>query len=230
MPTNIDVFTPPPPPVMPAAEGLYSTATRASSPASAFSMPPEAAPMTSHGAMDAAAASFASLADSVVANLPMVVHHLKWKRYVYRIIGGIAILAALISWPILARQQITEVMPSLRGFYENLGLDIAHSGSGLIFDQVKSELRYDGGTMRLYVDGVIHNTTPEAQLIPDIKANALGPDSHVIQSWWVDAPAATVDAGGEVPFHTEINATMTQTIASVYLEFHARDEKAGAAE
>lgn len=186
--------------------------------------------MTSHGAMDAAAASFASLADSVVANLPMVVHHLKWKRYVYRIIGGIAILAALISWPILARQQITEVMPSLRGFYENLGLDIAHSGSGLIFDQVKSELRYDGGTMRLYVDGVIHNTTPEAQLIPDIKANALGPDSHVIQSWWVDAPAATVDAGGEVPFHTEINATMTQTIASVYLEFHARDEKAGAAE
>ena len=122
------------------------------------------------------------------------------------------------------RDVIIKAFPGLRDFYEYLGLHVEHSGAGLMFDHVKSELKYDGGTMKLYVEGVVHNTTSETQFIPDIKARALGPDRRIIQSWWVEAPAATVAAGGDVPFHTEIASPMRRTIEDVYLEFYSRDE------
>ena len=43
------------------------------------------------------------------------------------------------------RDQIVRVLPSLRGAYQLLGFSIEHSTNGLIFDEVKSELRYDAG-------------------------------------------------------------------------------------
>lgn len=161
----------------------------------------------------------------VVANLPAVVKEWNWKRFLLRGLGYATFAILLVAWPIYDRQPIVKAFPALRGIYESLGAHIPHSGVGLTFDQVKSELRYDGGTMRLYVDGVVHNSTAEIQFIPDIKARAIGPDQRIIQSWWVPAPAATVDAGGDAPFHTEVSAPMQRTIADVYLEFYAQDEK-----
>ena len=140
-------------------------------------------------------------------------------------------LAALVlAWPILGRQHIVQAFPNLHEFYQSLGLDIRHSGNGLTFEQIKTEIKYDGGTQRLIVDGVIHNATKEAELVPDIKARALGPDRHIIQSWWVPAPAATVAAESNVPFHTEVNASSQHTIDNVYLEFYTKEESADVAE
>jgi len=138
------------------------------------------------------------------------------------------VICAIVIWPIMDRQQIMVVMPQLTGLYEFFHLTASHSAGGLIFDQVKSELKYDSGMMHLVVDGVIHNMTPEMQFIPNIKAQALGPDGRVIQSWWIPAPAATIAASSDLPFHTEVNASMKQTIEDVYLEFHAQDESTDA--
>jgi predicted Zn finger-like uncharacterized protein len=138
------------------------------------------------------------------------------------------LLLGLISWPIMDRQNIVRVLPQLSIVYEALGFDIDHNNMGLMLDQVKSELRYDSGTMKLYVDGVIHNATSEAQLIPDIKARALGPDKSVILSWQVEPPAATVAARSDVPFHLEAVAPMKSTIENVYLEFYSQDGKSRA--
>jgi hypothetical protein len=164
--------------------------------------------------------------------LPVVVKEWKWRDTVHKyskqlwmlskVLGVIVLVAA---WPVLARQQIAILFPQLRGVYEFLHLHINHSGGGLIFDNVISELKYDSGTMTLNVDGVVHNTTDDMQIIPDIKARALGPDNHIIQSWWIPAPAATVEARSDVPFHSEINVTMNHTIDNVYLEFYSQDEK-----
>jgi len=161
----------------------------------------------------------------VIPNLPAVIRNSQIKKYLLRAAGIFCAAVVLLAWPILDRQPIIKAFPSLRLFYSGLGLHVPHSGEGLIFDQVKSEIRYDSGTMKLYIDGVVHNTTPDTQLIPDIRARALGPDRHIIQSWWVEAPAATVSAGGDVPFHTEIVSTMQQTTEDVYLEFYSRDEQ-----
>jgi hypothetical protein len=160
-------------------------------------------------------------------NLPAIIKKYVWMPYVKRALLGIALIGGVVIWPLIYREPIVKAIPSLRGFYETFGLYIAHSGKGLIFDQVKSELRYDGGTMKLFVDGVVHNTTTDTQFIPDIRARALAPDKSIIQSWWVPAPAVTVGGGEDIPFHTEIVSPMQHTIEDVYLEFYAEDEKTG---
>ncbi|MDR3424719.1 MAG: zinc-ribbon domain-containing protein [Alphaproteobacteria bacterium] len=157
------------------------------------------------------------------AHLPVVIKSRKWGKNLLKIAGWVALAAALLAWPMLDRQPIVKALPALRGFYDSVGLSVPPSWDGLRFDQVKSDLRYDSGTMKLYVDGVIHNTTSEVQLIPDIRAQALGPDQKVIQSWQVDAPAATIAPEGDVPFHTEVATAMEHTIEDVKLEFYARD-------
>jgi predicted Zn finger-like uncharacterized protein len=159
--------------------------------------------------------------------LPAVIKNWNSRRTAKTVSIAVGVLVVLVVFPILMRQQIVNKFPDLRSFYESISFDIDHSGKGLVFDQVTSELKYDGGTMRLVVDGVVHNSTDEIQLIPDIKARALGPDRDIIQSWWVPAPAGSVDPGKDVPFHTEVNAPMKRTIENVYLEFYAQDEQHG---
>ncbi len=161
----------------------------------------------------------------VVPNLPAVIKNWHLQKTLLRLAGYMVLACALVAWPISARQPIVKVFPGLRGLYDFVGLHVAPAWEGLMFTQVKSELKYDSGTMKLYVDGVIHNSTPEVQLIPDIKARARGPDRRIIQSWWVQSPAATIDAEGDVPFHTEVASPMEHTIEDVYLEFYSRDEK-----
>jgi hypothetical protein len=89
-------------------------------------------------------------------------------------------------------------------------------------------LRYDSGTMRLYVDGAIRNASEEKKIVPDIKAQALGADKSIIQSWLIDAPAATIEPWSMVPFHTDVATPMERTIEDVYLEFTSRKEKGNA--
>ncbi len=97
-------------------------------------------------------------------------------------------------------------MGFLEPFYDTIGLHIFHTGEGLTIGSVRSELVYEDGIMKLVVDGKVVNTTKKVQLIPSIRASALGSDGKVMQDWQIDAPAATVKPGGEVPFRSSINA------------------------
>jgi predicted Zn finger-like uncharacterized protein len=107
---------------------------------------------------------------------------------------------------ILCRQGIAKIAPFMETFYNAIGLTIRHYGEGLSFVKVHSELRYDSGIMKLVVAGAIRNDTRYVQEIPDILASAVGADGQTIQSWQIDAPAATVAAGGSVAFQSSINA------------------------
>jgi hypothetical protein len=140
-----------------------------------------------------------------------------------------ALLAGVFIFLVFAgRNAIVKTLPVFRGFYTTFGANVPQKWEGLVFDNVKSELKYDSGTMKLFVDGVISNTTEKTKDIPDIKARALGADGSTIQSWWVDAPAPTIDASGSIPFHTEVATPMERTIEDVYLEFISRGEKGNA--
>ena len=162
-------------------------------------------------------------------NLPAVIK--KWNfRKGLRLFLYAVLASALIALPILEHEPIVKTFPILRGFYDFLGVPLSPIWDGLVFNEVKSELKYDSGTMKLCVDGKIHNLTTDEQLIPDIKARALGPDGVTIQSWSVDAPAATIDPNGDIPFHTEVASPMEHTIEDVNLEFYLRDKKANVSE
>jgi len=99
---------------------------------------------------------------------------------------------------------------------------------GLFFDEVKSELRYDGGTMKLFVDGLVGNSAEETKELPDIRARALGVDRREVQKWLVERPARTIKSGERIPFHTEVATPMERTIDDVHLEFTPRKEKGNA--
>ncbi len=212
-PNSIDVFTPPVPLAAPIA----------AAPVAPVPPPAPVEKVLSQSPASAAAVPHAPVIH--IPNLPALIKGKKVPLWLKKVILGLGVLMAVLSLPLYYHETIVKHVPALSGLYETFGLTVAHSGKGLVFEQVKSELRYDGGTMKLFVDGVIHNTTDEIQLIPDIKARALGPDKAIIQSWWVRAPAPSVDAGADAPFHTEIAASMERTIEDVYLEFTAEDEK-----
>ena len=209
LPTTIDVFEAPPESVPEIAPEVKADVAS------------EPNPSAEPSSADKGNAS----SESAAPQLPALIESKGWLHNTKLVVLGVILIIGSLLWPILDREPIVKAIPELRGFYNALHLYIKRSGEGLVFDQVQSDLRYDGGTMWLHIDGVIRNDTSELQLIPNIKARALGPDRHIIQSWWVEAPAATIDAGGQVPFHTQIAAPMQRTIESVYLEFYAQDEK-----
>ena len=230
LPTRIDVFAPAPAPQI---RSEPAEAARAPIPPP---IPEEARqePAQVSGKLPALIKKFSLSAvfkhidfKTLLAELTTAVN---WKKVILRAIICVILAVLFVVWPIMDRDNIVKAMPALRDLYESWGFYIAHSGQGLVFNEVKSELKYDAGTMRLYINGVIHNNTNETQLVPDIKARAIGPDQHIIQSWWVPAPAATVGARSDLPFHTEIATPMRHTIDNVYLESYAKDEKGDVAE
>ncbi len=133
------------------------------------------------------------------------------------IIAG-AMFALALVWLILDRQHIAKRWSSMEPLYNAVGLYIYYPGDGLEFDQVRSELRYDGGITKLILDGKIENKTKKNQKVPDIIAEAIGPDGAVIQSWQIDAPKATLGGEEEVGFSSLINAPKG-TVVNVTLNF-----------
>jgi len=120
--------------------------------------------------------------------------------------GATLALALLLLWLALDRKDIAQNHPWTERFYDRIGLHIFHAGEGLTLEQVRSETRFEDGILQLAVEGQIHNSTDKPQPIPDILAAAIGPDDKVMQSWQIDAPAATVAAGESVSFASEIHS------------------------
>ncbi len=140
-----------------------------------------------------------------------------WLRWSIRI-GAAVILGVLFLGLVFGRQQAAKMWPFTEGVYNKIGLHIYHAGEGLGFEQVRSELRYNGGITQLIIEGGIHNETRNTQQIPDILASAVGPDGKIMQSWQIDAPAARVFAGETLRFRSTINAPRG-TVTEINLVF-----------
>lgn len=134
------------------------------------------------------------------------------------IVGGVVFGTALALTLILARQQIAKNMPFMEPFYNAIGLHIIYLGEGLDITNVRSELTYDSGIMRLTIDGKIVNNIPKIHKILPIIALATGADGLVIQRWQIDPPTPTLDPLASVAFHSEINAP-PMTVVHVNLNF-----------
>jgi predicted Zn finger-like uncharacterized protein len=203
LPTTVDVVAPIP-------EFFSSSETGAA--LSALSSPPQSPNLPNFG-------------NQFTANLPAVIEKVRfpkkeWLFIIFALLAAFLALASFVAWRFIAT-----AFPGSRVIYEAVGLSDHPEWAGLIFENAKSELKYDSGTMRLLIDGTIYNASGEKKTIPDIRARALGPDKAVIQSWWVEAPAATIEPGAKIPFHTESASPMEHTIEDVRLEFILRKDK-----
>jgi predicted Zn finger-like uncharacterized protein len=118
----------------------------------------------------------------------------------------------------LFRTPITDSYPAMDRVYDRVGLHVFKPGEGLTIGSVRSEMRFDDGIMDLVVEGQIHNDTKKDQLIPDILAEAVGPDGTTMQSWQIDTSKAKVAPGDAVPFTSAIHAPKG-TVVEINLHF-----------
>lgn len=137
---------------------------------------------------------------------------------VFRSSGAVAVFAFFLLGLVLGRHWVAEEWPFTESLYDAVGLHIYRSGEGLGFENVRSELRYEGGITLLGVEGNIRNSTPNMQEIPDIMATAIGADGNSLQSWRIDAPAIKVAPGEVIPFRSSIKLPQG-TVAEINLEF-----------
>lgn len=132
--------------------------------------------------------------------------------------AGLVVCGLFVAWFVLNRENIVRKVAFLEPFYDAIGLHIFHTGEGLNIRNVRSELVYQDGIMKLMVDGKILNITKKTQEIPPLKVSAMGPDGQSMQDWQIDPPTAKVAPGEEVPFHSSINAPRG-TVVDVNLNF-----------
>lgn len=148
--------------------------------------------------------------------LPPTPLGLLWKKSRWWFLGFLVVVALL--WLIFDRQQIGRRWTFLEPLYNAVNLSIYYPGEELEFDEVRSVLKFEGGITKLILDGKVRNKTKKSQKVPNIVAQALGPDARVIQSWQIDSPKATLAPGEEVPFSSSMNAPKG-TIVNVNLNF-----------
>jgi len=152
------------------------------------------------------------------SNLPALREKISPRLHLILESGAGLIVCLLLAAFVLLRQSVVDIWPFMEGAYESVGLHIYHYGEGLSLEKVRSELRYDGGIMKLAVEGKVHNGTQNIQEIPDIKAVAIGADGQPIQSWQIDAPGLRVFPGETMPFQSTINAP-SGSITEINLSF-----------
>ncbi len=158
---------------------------------------------------------------SPVNNLPIVRQRFSLK--LIKQIGGFVALFILLIVLVLIVQRLFQTPDGTGsgGFSAKINpLNIkSHPlGEGLALLNVRSEMQFDEGAMRLIVEGEIRNVTDKAINIPDIMAKARGSDGSIIQSWRINAPQAMVAGQASVPFRTMINAPQV-TVVDVNLDF-----------
>lgn len=132
---------------------------------------------------------------------------------------GVPVMVALFGlWLIFDRQYIVRHFGFMMPVYNAINLAVYLPGDELEFDQVRSELKFEGGITKLILEGRVKNKTQNRQKIPPIIAEATGPDGQIIQSWRIDAPTARLEGGEEVPFTSSLNAPKG-SVANVNLTF-----------
>ncbi|MER2519169.1 MAG: MJ0042-type zinc finger domain-containing protein [Bdellovibrionales bacterium] len=166
-------------------------------------------------------AVLASVAGAMPMNASMLRRTLPlWARLT--VVAALALLFVVGTlWGIVGRHEIALRWPHMTEVYDKVGLDSHQPGDGIDFREVKSELVYDGGILRLTVEGNLVNATEKEQIVPHILAVAVGSDGSTIQSWRIDAPAATLAPLATASFRSAINAPR-EGVAHVNLNFVGR--------
>jgi predicted Zn finger-like uncharacterized protein len=113
-------------------------------------------------------------------------------------VGWIALaasLAAVIGGGVVAREQVVHLWPPANLLYKTAGLEVLPPGAGLQLQNSRSEQRQEGGATILVVEGQIVNVSDRPQKVPRVKATALDSRQKPLQTWIIDASAASLQPG-----------------------------------
>lgn len=154
-----------------------------------------------------------------ISNLPVIRRQFPWRKALRIIKAALSlIVAAAVIWFFVSHPIFKKIGHETSQFFNAVGVTKPALGEGFSLQNIRSERRFEDGGMHLIVEGDVHNDNDELRPMPDINVNALGPDKKIIQSWRIEAPAATLAAGAVVPFRSSIVAP-EGTVMEVNLSF-----------
>ncbi|MDD3183548.1 MAG: hypothetical protein PHD48_12215 [Alphaproteobacteria bacterium] len=131
------------------------------------------------------------------------------------VMGCLLFTAAVI---VAGHSLIIERWPQMQALYIDFGLAQDPSKDSLFLRNIVSERRYIDGAMQLIITGEIHSDAQKTQVIPDLAIEALGPDGHIIESWRIAPPTATIKSGTTTNFSTSF-LSPAETVVEVNLSF-----------
>lgn len=132
------------------------------------------------------------------------------------IVSGLLLFTVVVF--IAGHRFLIREWPHLQRYYIDLGLAQDPLKDNLEIQNIQSERRYMDGAMQLFVRGEIHSSAKKRQVIPAIVVEALGPDGHVIESWRIEPPQATMAPEETVSFSSSV-VSPEETVVEVNLSF-----------
>jgi hypothetical protein len=120
----------------------------------------------------------------------------KWIGFGAGVLGFAAFVLA-------ARVQIVELWPAAARLYEVAGLPVDPPGTGLQFQNVKSEQRVDNGVVLLVLEGQIANVSTVDRAVPTVVATSVGPDHKPVKSWRIPVTQARLEPGAIATFRSQ---------------------------
>lgn len=111
-----------------------------------------------------------------------------------------ASVVAVVAGVMVAREPIVNLWPPANLLYQTLGLGVLPPGAGLALQNPRSEQRQENGAIVLVVEGQIVNNSDHEQTVPRVKAVALDSHQQSLQTWTIDASAASLQPGEVATF------------------------------
>ncbi|MGH1397888.1 MAG: zinc-ribbon domain-containing protein [Alphaproteobacteria bacterium] len=118
-------------------------------------------------------------------------------KAVVALAAGIVVLAVM---PIFVfKGALMAAWPKSIGFYSAVGVVDGAAHEGLIFDQIRAEREGE----KVIITGQVINLTAKDAVLPMIAIALEGAEHEVLAKWYVDAPQASLEAEGVLPFQSE---------------------------
>ncbi|HYG85699.1 MAG TPA: zinc-ribbon domain-containing protein [Azospirillum sp.] len=112
------------------------------------------------------------------------------------------LLVAVLAAGYFVRNEIVRLWPPAALFYQTVGLPVDPPGTGLQFQNVRSEQRVDNGATVLLVEGQIINVSEAQRTVPKVRAVSLSFDRKPVQAWTIDASSVQLLPGEVATFRS----------------------------
>ncbi|MDG2320225.1 MAG: DUF3426 domain-containing protein [Rhodospirillaceae bacterium] len=135
--------------------------------------------------------------------------------------AAVMLIIALLFGSILfvARAQLAELWPGIKGGYEALYLD-DDQAEGLRLSQPQPARIMQAGVQTLVVTGLVTNLTDGLQTVPNLKLMLIDKDDNVVQETSAPPTAPTIDPNSTQPYRIELQLQLpVETAASLRVDW-----------
>ena len=135
--------------------------------------------------------------------------------------AAVMLIIVLLFGSILfvARDQLAELWPGIKGVYEALNLD-DDEAEGLRLSQPQPARIMQAGVQTLVVTGLVTNLTDGLQTVPNLKLMLIDENNNVVQETSAPPTAPTIDPNSTQPYRIELQLQLpVETAASLRVDW-----------